>query len=287
MKTLKGKPADYALILLGAVVYGLAFNLFLEPNNISPGGLSGIAMIIRSLTNIFSIGTIIVVLNIPLFLAGWRKLGKAFVIKSLLGMLASSVMIDLLNHLPPVKTDSLLAAIYGGLLMGAGLGLVLLSGATTGGVDIAARLLKLKFRNVSMGRLILLIDFLVAVLSGIAFSDINRALYSIIALYVSSIVMDGVIYGFEFSKVAYIISDDYNKMADAISQKLQRGATFLNGTGAYTGKDKKVVLCVIKRQQVAELKDLVREVDPTAFLIITEAHQVIGDGFDSHYKEEL
>lgn len=280
--------ADYLVITLGVSLFALAFNLFLQPNKISPGGVSGIAMIINTLTGLLSIGQLIIIINIPLFLLAWKNLGRKFVVRSLFGMLASSAAIDLFAlFTPAIDTEPLVAALFGGVLGGLGIGLVFTKGATTGGSDIGARLIKLKINHMSIGKLMLAIDVVVSIVSGVAFRDINRTLYAIITLYTSSIVMDGVVYGFEFSKVAYIISDAYQKLDAAIVEKLGRGATILHGEGGYTGREKNVILCAIKRQQITLLKDLVNEIDPDAFVIITEAHQVLGDGFDRYEKNQL
>ena len=160
-------------------------------------------------------------------------------------------------------------------------------GGSSGGVDIMIRLLKQKFRNLSAGKLMLSIDVVIIAITGIAFQDLNKALYSMVALYVSSIVLDGVVYGFDYSKVAIIISDDYEAIAAMLTTKLSRGVTLLQGQGAYTGSEKRVILCAIKRQQMAELKEAVIQIDPKAFIILQEAHQILGDGFDRYSKDAL
>lgn len=280
-KSFKTRVVDIIIILLGAAISALSFNLFLEPHKISPGGISGIALIINSLTGFLSVGLLIIIFNIPLFILAWRKLGHEFVALSLIGTVAISLLIDAFSFLGAVGDDSLLAAVYGGLLSGVGLGLVFSRGATTGGVDIAARLLKLRFRHISMGKLILALDFIIAAASAVAFSDINRMLYAMIALYVSSIVIDGVIYGFDFSKVAYIISNSPEEIACGVEERLQRGVTLLQGRGHYSGEQKEVLLVVVKSQQIADLRDIVKTADPDSFMIVMQAHRVVGFGFDS------
>ena len=275
------------VIALGGSLFALAFSLFLAPNAINAGGVSGLAMVIVELTGIGSVGLFTLIINVPLFLIGFRSVGAGFFAGSLVGMLFSSLMIDVFSLIPAPETEPLLGAVFGGLLSGLGLGLVFTRGASTGGVDIIARLLKKKFRNNSMGRLMLSVDGAVVLLTGIIYSDLNVVLYCLVTLYLSSVALDGVVYGFEFSKVALIISDEYEAIVKNIDKKLDRGATYLKAEGGYEHKDKMVVLCAVKRRQLAELKDAVIEIDPDAFVIVQEAHQVLGEGFGRYSKDEL
>lgn len=274
-------------ITIGSLVFALGFDMFLVPNQIGAGGISGLAMVVNAFVPALSVGVFSVLVNIPLFLAGYRFVGRKFFWGSLAGMLISSVLIDALADIPLVPTEPLMGAIFGGLLVGAGCGVVFMQGASTGGVDIAARLLKYKLRNLSIGKLVLLVDMSIAVITGIAFRDINKVLYCIVALFVSSEALDAVVYRFDYSYVAMIISNADEGIRDAIDQKLDRGCTYLKGEGAYTGQMKNVIYCAIKRQQVAELKELVMEIDPEAFLVLQEAHQVLGEGFERYSKHRL
>ncbi len=274
-------------ITVGSLVFALGFDMFLVPNQIGAGGISGLAMVVNAFVPALSVGVFSVLVNIPLFLAGYRFVGRKFFWGSLAGMLISSVLIDALADIPLVPTEPLMGAIFGGLLVGAGCGVVFMQGASTGGVDIAARLLKYKLRNLSIGKLVLLVDMSIAVITGIAFRDINKVLYCIVALFVSSEALDAVVYRFDYSYVAMIISNADEGIRDAIDQKLDRGCTYLKGEGAYTGQMKNVIYCAIKRQQVAELKELVMEIDPEAFLVLQEAHQVLGEGFERYSKHRL
>ena len=274
-------------ITVGSLVFALGFDMFLVPNQIGAGGISGLAMVVNAFVPALSVGAFSVLVNIPLFLAGYRFVGRKFFWGSLAGMLISSVLIDALADIPLVPTEPLMGAIFGGLLVGAGCGVVFMQGASTGGVDIAARLLKYKLRNLSIGKLVLLVDMSIAVITGIAFRDINKVLYCIVALFVSSEALDAVVYRFDYSYVAMIISNADEGIRDAIDQKLDRGCTYLKGEGAYTGQMKYVIYCAIKRQQVAELKELVMEIDPEAFLVLQEAHQVLGEGFERYSKHRL
>jgi uncharacterized membrane-anchored protein YitT (DUF2179 family) len=243
--------------------------------------------VINSFIPVISVGIFSVVVNVPLFLAGYRFVGRKFFIGSLVGMLLSSVLIDVFALLPEVPTEPLLGAIYGGLLVGVGCGIVFMQGASTGGVDIIARLLKFKFRNLSIGKLTLAVDLIIAVITGIAFRDINKILYCIVALFVSSEALDAVVYRFDYSYVAMIITDQDEAIRDAISQRLDRGCTYLKGEGSYTGQKKNVIYCAVKKQQLAEIQELVMETDPSAFLVLQEAHQVLGEGFERYSKHKL
>lgn len=277
-----------ALILLGSAMFALGFDLFLEPNGINCGGVSGLAMVILKLKNFTTVGVLSAAINIPLFLLGLKQVGKRFFFGSLLGMLTSSLFIDLFaKFLPSFHTDVLVGAIFGGVIIGAGIGIVFCAEASTGGTDILGRLIKKVLRNIPIGKVMLAMDLIVVTLTGIVFKDINNALYSAITLYVSSMVLDAVVYGLDYSKVAWIVSDQYEQIAKAIDTELGRGITMIHSRGFYSRKDKSMLLCAIKKQQVAELKELVNDIDPDAFVILQEAHQVLGDGFKRYNKNDL
>lgn len=277
----------YGTVVLGSAVFALGFNLFLAPNQISAGGLSGASLLIVSLLGFGSVGAITALLNVPLFIIGWRSLGKRFFLSSLVGMAASALLLDLFSFLPAPKTDPLLGALAGGLASGVGVGLVFSSGATTGGVDIIARLLRAKVRQVPMGRLIFMVDMVVVVLTGVVFRDMNKTLYSAVTLYVSSLMVDAVLYGPDHSTVALIISPKYETIAKTIGEKLGRGATILPGQGSHTGQSRPVLLCAVRKRQIADLKSLVCGIDPEAFVILQEAHQVLGSGFKRYSEDDL
>ena len=281
--------ADVVKILVGCALFGVGFNMFLEPNHMNGGGLSGLAMIaVHWIGNpTISIGTVTMLINIPLFIIGGWKIGKKFFFSSLLGMIALSVAIDATSMLPALQVDPLLAALYGGVLGGLGLGLVFTTGATTGGSDIIVRFLKRRWRNVPIGTINIIFDAIVVALTGIAFQEVSSALYCGICVFIMGQVIDAVVYRFDYSKVALIISKEHERVAQKISEELGRGATFLNGEGAYSHTGLKVVLTAVKRQQLAELKTLVVSVDPDAFIIVQEAHQVLGDGFSRYSKDSL
>lgn len=275
-------------IVGGALLFALAYNLFYAPNSIAMGGLTGIAMIVNKLFGFPPVGVLIILLNVPLFISGWKFIGSEFLFRSLYGMLVSSVMIDVFaGAFTFTPMDPLLASLYGGLLSGVAFGVIFRQGGSTGGSDIAIRLLKLKLGHLPMGQLMLIIDLCVIVLSALVFGTINSALYGLVALYVCSIVMDRVLYGLNKDKFAYIISNRPKDIADAIIRDLDRGVTLLQGQGAYSGADKRVLLCAFKNRQIVALKQLVKEIDPDAFLIVSEAYEVFGEGFAENKKNSL
>lgn len=278
---------DLLIVLLGCTLFALGFDLFLEPGGMNAGGLTGLAAVLTHVLQFGTVGTITTLVNLPLFIIAGIKVGKRFFFGSLIGMLILSGMIDLLSFLPHPDVEPLMAAVYGGVLCGAGLGAVFAVGASTGGSDIIVRLLKLKWKNVPIGTINIFFDFVVAALSGIVLQDISKALYSGVAIFITGKVVDAVVYRFDYSKVALIITNDYEIVAQRIGERLQRGATFLHGEGSYSREDKKVILTAVKRQQLAELKALVADIDPNAFIIVQEAHQVLGDGFKKYTKDSL
>lgn len=277
------------MIAVGSALFSLGFDLFLEPAGINCGGVSGIAMLViyAAQPKFLTVGILSAIINLPLFFFGYRKIGKLFFFGSLLGMVVTSVCFDLFLLLPVPQTEPIMAAIFGGVTIGAGLGIVFLAGASTGGVDIVARLLKLKFRNFPIGKILLCMDLCTAVATGIVYKQFNNTLYSVVTLVISSTILDKVVYGMDYSKVALIISDRYEEIARAIDTQLDRGVTLLRGQGYYTRNDKFVILSAVKRKQLAQLKDLVLAIDPSAFIILQDAHQVLGDGFKRYDRNEL
>lgn len=274
-------------IVIGCVVFALGFDLFLEPNGLNAGGISGLSMVLVFLLKTGTIGLVTGLLNLPLFALAGIKIGRKFFVLSLLGMLLSSIFIDTFAYLPKPETDPLLAALYGGVMCGLGSGLVFTTGGSTGGSDIIVRLLKMHWPNLPVGVIYTGFDLAVATITGIVFRDINSALYSGVAIVVSGRIIDAVVYRFDYSRVALIISSQYDMIATTIAKELGRGATYLKGEGSFSHKDTKVVLTAVKRQQLADLKRLVVEIDPDAFIIVQEAHQVLGDGFLRYSKDAL
>ena len=278
-----------ALIITAAsAVYALGFVWCYVPNGIAFGGITGIGQIINYLIPAFPIGVTVIVLNIPLFILGWKFIGGRLLVSSLYCMFISSIFIDLLTPLYDWQPmEPLLACIFGGLLMGLSLGLVFQQGATTGGTDLIARLLKLKLKWLPMGKLLMGIDLAVIVLVSATFRTLYAALYGLVALYISTIVMDGVLYGMDTAKVAYIISDKNREITAAIVSELDRGVTILHAQGAYTGAEKDVLMCAFKQREIAAIKATIKDIDPIAFVIVCNAHEVLGEGFRDYKKDDL
>ena len=274
-------------ILLGSAIFALGFDLFLGPNDLNAGGVSGIAMILVHLICFGSVGTVTMLINLPLFILGGLKIGKRFFVGSLVGMVSSSVLLDAFAVIPGVSVEPLVAGIYGGVLCGLGLGMVFATGASTGGSDIVVRLLKMKYRNVPIGTISMVFDLTVATLTGIVYWDITKALYSGIAIFITGKIIDAVVYRFDYSKVVLIISDYHEQITGFIMEKLDRGATYLEGSGSYSGTPRKVIMTVVKPAQIADLKEAVMAIDPKAFLVVQDAHQVLGEGFAHYSKESL
>ena len=278
---------EYLKIIIGCAIFGVGFNLFLQPNDLNAGGITGLSMVLVELLGFGTIGIISAIINMPLFAIGGLKIGKKFFVDSLIGMILISVFIDVFSVLPKPDTEMLLGALYGGVVCGFGLGMVFSVGGSTGGSDIIVRLLKLKYQYVPIGVITTAFDAVVAVLTGLVYKNVNMALYSGVCIFVTGRVIDAVVYSFDYSKVALIISKHYDVIAKRIGDDLHRGSTFLDGQGVYSGMDTKVILTAVKKQQIAELKALVVDIDPDAFIIVQEAHQVLGDGFARYSKYNL
>ena len=288
MKQVKRYVIPYLWITVASAIYALGFNWCYEPNLIGFGGITGVGQIINHLLPWAPIGTVVIILNIPLFLLGWKLLGGHLLVSSLYAMFVSSLFIDLFHLLFTFQPmEPILGCIFGGVIMGGSLGIVFLQGATTGGTDLMARLLKLRFAWLPMGRLLMMIDRVVIVAVAVTFRNLYSALYGLVALFISSFVMDQVLYGMDNAKVAYIISDAYEAITAAIIHDMDRGVTILNGRGGWSGQEKQVLMVAFKQRQIVKLKQTVKELDPAAFLIVCEAHEVLGDGFRTYQKDDL
>ena len=279
---------DYAWITLGAALYSLSFDWFYVPNQIGFGGLTALGMILNHLSPAIPIGAVVLVLNIPIFILGWKFLGGHTLVSSLFAMAATSVLVDLIaaaSTVPPL--DPRLAAVFGGVMLGVSLGMIFSRGATTGGTDLIARLLKLPFAWLPVGKLLMAVDLSMLLAVSIAFRSMESAMYGIISLYISTLVMDGVLYGMDQSKVAYIVTARPQEVAAEIDRQMDRGATFLHGEGSFSREEKLVLMCAFKQKQIVPLKALVHELDPEAFLIVCNAHEVLGQGFRRYQKNDI
>ena len=281
------KVRSCGIITLGAVIYALAFDWFVAPNQIAMGGVTGLAQIVNALVPVLPVGVLSILVNVPLFLAGWRLLGGRVLVSSLYAMAVSSLAIDVIawmHTFPPM--DPILATLYGGAGMGVGLGLVFSQGATTGGTDIIGKLLKLKFPWLPIGKLVMIPDMVVVILAAVVFGTVNAALYGLIQMYLLSKVMDMILYGWDTSRVAYIITDRWEETVQGLLD-MNRGVTLLQGKGAYTGAEKQVLLVAFRQREIVPIKRMLREIDPKAFFIVCDAHEILGEGFGDYQKEEI
>ena len=267
---------DYAMMLGGALSAAVSFTNFFVPNGIAPGGVTGIATVVSHLTG-WPVGVLSFVINLPLFLMGYRAVGRRFVVRSFVSMVALSAFIDLLPD-KALTMDPMLASIFGGILLGVGLGFVLRAGATTGGTDLAAQMVHNRFTFLSVGTFLLMIDCMVVLLAGVVF-DIQAAMVALIALYISTKVMDMVLKGWNTEQQMMIISDEIAEIARRICTEMERGATILEATGAYTGEKRGMLYCVVTRAEIMQVKEIVAQTDPRAFVTVSDAYEVMGEGF--------
>ena len=277
-KRLKNWLIDLAVITVGGTLWAIAINVFTLPNLFAAGGFSGLGTVLYYLTNI-PVGVTIIVLNIPVFICAWKILGRDWFYKSLAAMLVTSIIIDLLAFLPHYTEDKLLAAIFGGVLSGVGLGVIYMRGIATGGVDLVARMIKKYAAIPSYGMIIVLLDVVVIVLSGIAFRDFSVMLYAAIVVYITGIINDKLLSGADRAKLVYVISKQYEQIEYAVAKKLLRGATRLEGFGGYTGEPKNVLMIVVRPYEFFRLKAIIRAADKTAFVIVSDVGEVLGMGF--------
>ena len=273
---------QYTVIVLGCVIYAVGFQFFMYPNNIVSGGIVGVAMIFNELLPV-PVGATTIILNIPLFVIAWRYFGLDFLISSLVGMALSSAFVDLFAMFKIVLTnDPMLASIIGGVIKGVGLGVIYYVGSTTGGVDIVAKMLRMKNPHLNLGTILLLIDAAIIIAYAVILNKYESAMYSVITMFVVSKVIDLALYGIDNSCICYIISEKSSDIShEIISGHMHRGVTILEGRGAYSGKEKQVIMCVIKRQQIAEIRRIIRNLDENAFFIVSDAKNVFGNGFEN------
>ncbi len=279
----------YFSIAIGSGLVAVGINIFLYPYKIAPGGITGLATIINYMIEGFlPLGVIILLLNLPLFIAGIIKLGWRFMLRTLYATIVMSVIIDvtapylrslgeyLLNG---AETDLILFAFFGGLIVGVGMGLIFKMNATTGGTDLMAELLRRSGINVTMGQAVMIFDVIIVILAGLYFQSLMLVLYAIIAVLVTSKVIDSILEGFSVAKGAFIISTQSELISKRITEELGRGLTGLKGTGKYTGDSKEILFCVARAKYLPDIKRIVKEADPGAFVVVTNVHEVLGEGF--------
>lgn len=276
---------EWTLIFLGAACYSVGFCFFYYPNGVISGGLTGIATIINYLCGA-PIGVLSIVMNIPLFVYSWKHFGLRFMLMSLAGMVLLYIFLDVFNIFGFAATeDPLLFCTIGGALNGGGLGLVYLSGATTGGTDIVAKVLRQKYPYINFGTFIMALNVVIISAYALIFRRLDAAFYAVIAMFVVSRAIDTVLYGLDTSKVCYLISNKSAELDEAITATMHRGVTKLRGEGGYTGEEREVLMCVIKKRQITDIRKLVKAIDPNAFFIVTDAKDVFGNGFGNINEE--
>ena len=278
-KAIKRMVLDLFCYIIGSFIYSSAVTIFISPNEFSPGGFTGIATLLNYWSNLPS-GIFLLILNIPVIIIGFIKFGGFFIIKTAIATLLLSVSLTITDLLlPSFQIDKILAAVFGGIMMGAGLSLILLRGATTGGIDIIAKLINKNHRHFTVGKIILIFDSFVITLATIIYRNIESALYSVVSMYSASGILDLVIYGADKGKLVYIITDEPHKICRDINVKLKRGVTTLKGFGGYTRKEKEVLLCSVRKYEISAIYGIIKLYDPTAFVIVSDAAEITGQGF--------
>lgn len=285
-KTWKRRVLDYLMITVASFIYAVAVSLFLDPNSLAPGGVTGIAIILNRLSGLET-GTWVLLINIPIIILGMWKFGLHFILSTLYCTAATSFFINLLAAFGVATEDRFLAALVGGTLMAVGIGLVFKAGATTGGTDIIVKLLRLRFPHLKTGSLFLITDAIIVTVSAFVFKDLDVALYAGVVVFVNSTLLDVVLYGRDGAKLIFIISDAHASITKRLLEELDIGVTYISGTGAYSGREKSVIMCVMKKQISAQVEVIVREEDPDAFMIVTSATEIFGEGYKSIYSEKL
>ena len=278
---------SYVIITLACVLYALSFNWFYAPNDFTVGGFTGISQIINFFIPVLPVGVMIIVLNVPLFIVGLKKFGFAFLVKSIYTMALSSVLIDVVDVIHQFSPmDPLLACLYGGVTLGVASGLIFREEATTGGSELGAWIVRSHVERLSIGNICLGIDLTIILIYAAVFRSLNNALYGALALYITTKVLDLVVYGQNTAKLAYIISDKYEEiMQEMIARDM--GATLLNGKGVYTGSDRPLLLCAVRNKEVVSIKRFIKELDPDAFFIVCDASEVLGEGFGVYNPKGL
>ncbi len=270
---------DFFFYIIGSSAYSVAVIMFLSANEISPGGLTGIATALNYLFHL-PIGTVVFLLNIPVLIVGFFKFGKYFILKTAIATIFVSVLLDIFEIiLPQTKIDLILASVFGGLLMGFGISLIMLRGGTTGGVDIIAKLINRRFSHIGIGRIMLIIDACVVALSAFVYKNTQSALYSVVSLYASSRIMDLLLYGADRGKIVYIISDKTQDIVSDIMTVVRRGVTVIDAKGGFSGENKKMIMCTVRMNEVALVVKNCRKHDDNAFIVVGEAGEIIGNGF--------
>lgn len=264
--------------ILGSLIYGVALKLFITPNEISPGGVTGVSTVLNYCFSL-PIGLCVFIINIPILFIGFRAFGKKFILKTAIATAVFSATIDILDvFIKPLQIDKILAALFGGILMGVGLSIIMRRGATTGGVEIIAKLLNKNRQHISIGRFILFTDAFIVALSVLVYRNLQSALYSVVTLFVASVVTDIMLYGGDKAKIVYIITEHHSEITKSLLE-IKRGVTLIDAVGGYSGLPKKMIICTVRKYEVSAVYKAVKEMDREAFIILSDAIEVIGEGF--------
>lgn len=286
LKKLRRRGKKLFFLTVGALIYAAAISLFLDPNSLAPGGVSGISIILSKVTPLET-GTLVLLINIPIMLAGAWKFGLKFICSTVYCTVLASVAMNVMARFGAMTEDLLLAALAGGGLTALGLGLVFKSGGTTGGFDIIVKFLRLKYPHMKTGSLFLVADSLVVLLSAFVFKNMDVALYAGVVVFINSFLLDVVLYGRDGAKLIYIISDKSQEIASRLLEELDLGVTYVHAEGAYSGKVKKVIMCVMRKHLSHKAEEIIREEDPQAFMIVTSATEIYGEGYKNIFSEKL
>ena len=285
-KNLGYEIKNLLMIAAAALIYAVGISLFLDPNQLAPGGVTGIAVILNRLTNIET-GTLYFLLNVPIVLLGIWKFGVRFIAKTFYAITMVSVFTNLLGNYGALTDDLLIAGAAGGVLIAVGIGLIFKAGATTGGTDILIKILRQKYRHLKTGFLFLVTDIIIVSISGLVFKNLNIVFYALMTVVISGKALDYVLYGGDEAKMMFIMTDEAKKISDRLMKELEVGVTYLHGEGGWTGNEKKVVFTMVPNRLGAEVQDIVKHEDPSAFMVVTSANEIYGEGYKNLFEEVI
>lgn len=276
----------YLTIFLGAIFYAGGISLFLNPNDLAPGGVTGIAILLNRFIDVET-GTLILILNIPIILLGIWKFGFKFILSTIYSLAMISLLTNIMEYIGPLTEDRMLAAIVGAVLVGTGIGIVFKAGSTTGGIDIIIKIIKQKFPHKKTGSLFLIFDSIVIACAGLVFGTIEASIYASIATVVTMYTMDTVLYGKDGARLIYIISDRSDELTDCLLHEAGLGVTWLYGAGTFRSKEKKIIMCVADKKKSLQVEEIVKEHDPESFMIISNATEIYGEGYKNIFAEKI
>ena len=276
----------YMSIFLGAIFYAGGISLFLNPNDLAPGGVTGIAILLNRFVPVET-GTLILLLNVPIILLGIWKFGWKFIVSTIYSIAMISILTNAMEYIGPLTEDRMLAAIVGAVLVGTGIGIVFKSGSTTGGIDIIIKIIKQKFPHKKTGSLFLIFDSVVIICAGVVFGTIEASIYASIATVVTMYTMDTVLYGKDGARLIYIISDHSDELTDCLLHEAGLGVTWLYGVGTFQSKEKKIIMCVADKKKSLQVEEIVKEHDPESFMIISNATEIYGEGYKNIFAEKI